>query len=52
MIVKENIAWVFYISENASFDYDKVGKWMYFFFFFDDIEDINELVSMQLYRVL
>ena len=45
MIVKENIAWVFYISENASFDYDKVGKWMYFFKSSDDIEHINELCS-------
>lgn len=45
MKVKKNIAWVFYISENASFDYDKVGKWMYFFKSSDDIEHINELCA-------
>ena len=45
MQVKKNSAGVFYISENTSFDYDKVGKWMYFFKSSDDIEHINELCS-------
>ena len=45
MKVIENIAWIFYVSENASFDHNKVGKWMYFFRNDSDMDYISKLCS-------
>lgn len=31
MKIIESIPWVYYLAETNEFEYDKVGKWMYFF---------------------
>ena len=30
MKIIESIPWVYYLAETNEFEYDKVGKWMYF----------------------
>ena len=41
MEIKENIAWVYYIGENANtLDKHKCGKWMYFF---DDKKFVSKI---------